>query len=153
MSKNPGKLMKVVKIDREDLHIFWMTWGISMKVSGIMLLTIILKVTKKQRLTFPPEDILLEKPQWVSNWPNKFNLMIILLKNHILYAPNFFGPFLLLIFLIWDGDSSYLICPVLTPFLFCPCFFVYKLQTENCKKEYVKGFSENISHINCRLWK
>ena len=40
------KRMKIVKTDEENVHIFWTTWGISMKLSGKMCLTIILKVTK-----------------------------------------------------------------------------------------------------------
>ena len=43
--------MKVANIDREILHNFWTTWGISMKLSGKMCLTIILKVTKNQGFT------------------------------------------------------------------------------------------------------
>ena len=38
--------MKINTIDGEILHIFWMTWGISMTFSGKMWLMIILKVTK-----------------------------------------------------------------------------------------------------------
>ena len=44
--KKSGKLMKIVDIDGENLHIFWTTWGISMKLSGKMWLMMILKVTK-----------------------------------------------------------------------------------------------------------
>ena len=40
--------MKIADIDREILHIFWITWGISIKFSGNMWLMIVLKVTKKQ---------------------------------------------------------------------------------------------------------
>ena len=52
MSKNPEnrwKLMKIANIDREILHNFWKTWGVSMKFSGKMWLMI--KVTKNQSLT------------------------------------------------------------------------------------------------------
>ena len=66
MSKNPKnqwKSMKIANIDREILHIFWTTWGISMKFSGKMWLMIILKVTKNQGFTLPLEDIFFEKPQ------------------------------------------------------------------------------------------
>ena len=38
--------MKVANIQREILHNFWTTWGISMKFSGKMCLMIILKVKK-----------------------------------------------------------------------------------------------------------
>ena len=40
--------MTIANIDREFLHIFWMTWGTSMKFSGKMWLIITLKVTKDQ---------------------------------------------------------------------------------------------------------
>ena len=50
-------------IDKEILHIFWTTWGTSMKFSGKMWLMIILKVTKNQGFTLPLEDIFFEKPQ------------------------------------------------------------------------------------------
>ena len=38
MSKNPKKLVKVVNIDGENLHIFWTTSGISMKGYNAMSL-------------------------------------------------------------------------------------------------------------------
>ena len=66
MSKNPKnwwRLMKIANIDREILHIFWTTWGISMKFSGKMCLMIILKVTKNQGFTLSLEDTFFEKPQ------------------------------------------------------------------------------------------
>ena len=50
MSKNPknwANLMKIANIDREFLHVFWKTWGNSMKFSGKMCFKITLKVTKK----------------------------------------------------------------------------------------------------------
>ena len=49
--RNWWKLMKIANIDREILHIFWATWEISMKFSGKMWLTIVLKVTKNQGFT------------------------------------------------------------------------------------------------------
>ena len=55
--------MKVANIDREILHIFWMTGGISMKISGKMWLMIILKVIKNQGFALPLEDTLYKKPQ------------------------------------------------------------------------------------------
>ena len=64
MSKNPKnwwKLMKIANIDREFLHIFWTTWGNSMKFSEKMCLKIILKVTKNQGLTLSLEDTFFEK--------------------------------------------------------------------------------------------
>ena len=66
MSKNPknwGKLMKIANIDREFLHIFWTTWGNSMKFSGKMYFKIILKVTKNQSFTLSLEDSIFEKTQ------------------------------------------------------------------------------------------
>ena len=44
--KKSEKLMKIVNIEEENLHIFWTRWGISMKFPGKMSLTIILKVPK-----------------------------------------------------------------------------------------------------------
>ena len=48
--------MKIANIDREFLHIFWTTWGNSIKFSGKMCLKIILKVTKNQGLILSLED-------------------------------------------------------------------------------------------------
>ena len=53
--------IKIVIIEGENLHIFWTTWGISMKLSGNMWLMIILKVPTKQDFTLSPEDIFLKK--------------------------------------------------------------------------------------------
>ena len=81
MSKNPknwGKLMKIANIDREILHNFWTTWGISMKFSGKMYLMIILKVTKNQSFTLSLEDTFFEKQKGV-----KLTLGVVLgLKEH-----------------------------------------------------------------------
>ena len=66
--KNWWKLMKIANIDREILHNFWTTWGISMKFSGKMWLMIILKVTKNQGFTLSLEDAFFEKTQGGSNW-------------------------------------------------------------------------------------
>ena len=44
--KNREKLMKIANIGREILHIFWTTWGNSMKVSGKMCFKIILSHKK-----------------------------------------------------------------------------------------------------------
>ena len=71
MSKNPKnrwKSMKIANIDREILHIFWTTWGISMKFAGKMCLMIILKVTKNQGFSLSLEDTFFEKSQGWSNW-------------------------------------------------------------------------------------
>ena len=61
--------MKIVNMDEENLHIFWMTWEISMKCSGKMWLMIILKVTKNQGFTLSVEDTVLKKPQGVKLTP------------------------------------------------------------------------------------
>ena len=53
--------MKIANIEKENLHILWTTWEISMKLSGKMWLIIILNVTKKQRFTLS-----LEKPERAS---------------------------------------------------------------------------------------
>ena len=66
MSKNPKnwlKSMEIANIDTEILHIFWTTWGISIRFSGKMWLMIILKVTKNQGFTLSLEDTYFEKPQ------------------------------------------------------------------------------------------
>ena len=55
--------MTTVNIDGENLHIFWTTWGNSIKFSGKILLIIILKVTKNQGFTLLLEYTFLEKPQ------------------------------------------------------------------------------------------
>ena len=55
--------MNIADIEREILHDFWTTWGISMKFSGKMCLMIILKVTKNQDFTLCLEDTIFEKPQ------------------------------------------------------------------------------------------
>ena len=62
--KKRWKLMKKVNIDREILHISWMTWGITMKFSGKMglIIILILKVTKSQGFTLSIEDVFFEKP-------------------------------------------------------------------------------------------
>ena len=48
--------MKIANIDREILHIFWTTWGISMKFPGKMWLMTILKVTENQGFTLSLQD-------------------------------------------------------------------------------------------------
>ena len=46
--KKSKKLMKLAKIDEENLHISQTTWGTLLKFSGKMCIIILLKVTKKQ---------------------------------------------------------------------------------------------------------
>ena len=70
--RNWWKSMIIANIDREILHNFWTTSGISMKFSRKMFLMIILKVTKNQGFVLSLEDTFFEKPQGAggSNWPH-----------------------------------------------------------------------------------
>ena len=61
--KNQGKLMKIANIDKEFLHIFWTTWGNSIKFSGKMCFNIILNVTKHQSFTLSLKDTFFEQLQ------------------------------------------------------------------------------------------
>ena len=54
--------MKIANIGKEFLHIFWTTWGNSMKFSGKMCFKIILKVTKNQGSNLSIEDTFFKKP-------------------------------------------------------------------------------------------
>ena len=59
------KLMEIVNIAGENLHIFWTNWGFSRDSSGKMCLMIILKVlevTNNQGFNLALEDKFLEKP-------------------------------------------------------------------------------------------
>ena len=55
--------MKIANIEEENLHIFWTTWGTSMKVLGKMWLMTMLKVTEKQAFKLTLKNAFLEKPQ------------------------------------------------------------------------------------------
>ena len=67
--KKSEKLMKIVNIKEENLHIFWTNWGISLKFSGKILLMIILKTKKNEGFTLSLKIPYLEKPQrGRSNW-------------------------------------------------------------------------------------
>ena len=55
--------MKVSNIEREIIHIFWASWGISMEFSEKDVTYDNIKSHKKQRFTISLEDIFLEKPQ------------------------------------------------------------------------------------------
>ena len=59
MLNNPN--MKIVNIAGENLHIFWTTWGISMKFSGKIKFMIILKFTRNQGFNLSLENTFLEK--------------------------------------------------------------------------------------------
>ena len=66
MSKTPKirwKSIKIANIEREIVHIFWTTWGISMEFSGKVWLMIILKLTKNQCFILSLKDTFFEKPQ------------------------------------------------------------------------------------------
>ena len=56
------KMAKIINIDGENFHIFWMTWRILMKFSGKMWRMIILKVTKNQGFTLSLERECLTPP-------------------------------------------------------------------------------------------
>ena len=62
MSKN-WKIDEKLKIDKENLNIFWTTWGISMTFLGKMWLMIILKVIKKKDFNLPVENTFVKKTQ------------------------------------------------------------------------------------------
>ena len=53
--------MKLANIDRKILHIFWTTWGISIKLLGKMWLMILLKVTKNLGFTLSLWDRFFKK--------------------------------------------------------------------------------------------
>ena len=55
--------MKIANIDREFLHIFWMTWGNSTRFSRRMCFKTILNVTKNQGFSLSLEDTFFEKLQ------------------------------------------------------------------------------------------
>ena len=61
--KNSEKSTKIVNIEGEILHMFWTTWGMSMRFSGKMRLMIILKVTKKHGFSLSLENTFWEKPR------------------------------------------------------------------------------------------
>ena len=68
--KNWWKLMKIVNIDREKLHILWANWGISMTFSGKMWLMIPAPPHPPPRplaafLGLKNKDVLIEKGLWI----------------------------------------------------------------------------------------
>ena len=75
--------MKIANIDRELLHIFWTTWGNSMKFLGKMCFEIILKITKKQDFTLFLEDTFFEKPQERSIWTPQGILGLTFFYEHV----------------------------------------------------------------------
>ena len=58
--KKSKKSMKIVSMEGENLHIFWMTWWILMTFSEKMWPMIILKVIKNQDFTLSLENTLLD---------------------------------------------------------------------------------------------
>ena len=67
-------MMEIVNIEEENLHIFWITWGNSLKSSRKAWLMIILKLTKKQGFILSLENTIFEKLQWVSLFRVKLTL-------------------------------------------------------------------------------
>ena len=63
--KKSKVLIKIVNIDEKNLYIFLTTWGISMKFSGKVFLTIILKVAKNQGFSVSLQNaVISEKTTW-----------------------------------------------------------------------------------------
>ena len=58
-----GKLHFLCSVDRENLHIFRKTWGVSKKISENLWVMIIIKVTKLQGFTLSLLDKFLKNPQ------------------------------------------------------------------------------------------
>ena len=70
--KKSKKMITIVNVDGENLHIFWTAWGIATKFSEKMwFMIILLKVTKKPGLHLHSKRGILEKPQaWVELNPS-----------------------------------------------------------------------------------
>ena len=77
-------------MDCENVHIFWTTWGISMKVSEKMSLMIILKVTIKNKgFILSLKDTFLKKRHMGSHCPHPPNhspSSLLKVKNYISLA-------------------------------------------------------------------
>ena len=58
--KKKKKLVKLVNIEEDNIHIFRGTWGILMKFSGKMCLMIILKVRENKDFTLSVENTVLK---------------------------------------------------------------------------------------------
>ena len=88
------KLIKMVNIEEENLHIFWTSWGISMKVSGKMWVMRILKVTKKQGSILSLKNTFLEKPhgEGSNSSPNIFRVKVKFLQFLHLPHPTSLPP-------------------------------------------------------------
>ena len=63
MSKNATESVKIVDIEVENIHNFWTTWWITLKISGKMWLLKLLKVAKNHGFTTSLKTMFLEKPQ------------------------------------------------------------------------------------------
>ena len=79
--------MEIANIDKEILHDFWTTWGISMKFSGKMWLLIKLKVTKNQGPTLSLQDTFFEKP---TKGGQGSNYQAVLWLMFLIFQINFF---------------------------------------------------------------
>ena len=67
--KKSEKLIKIVNIKEENIHIFWTNWGISLKFSGKILPMVILKTKNNEGFTLSLKITYLEKSQrGRSNW-------------------------------------------------------------------------------------
>ena len=151
--------MKVVKIDGENCHIFWMAWGISMKFSGIMSLMIILKVTKKTEIYLPSRRYIFRKTTVGVKLTNQIRFNDSFTEKPHTVCSKFLWPFSTFNFLIGMGTQVTWFVLSWPHFCFVLAFLFanYKQKIAKalftCLNKYVKGFSGHISHINCRLWK
>ena len=59
--KKYKKVTELLNIDEENLHIFWTTGGILIKIWGKIWLMILLKGTRKHGFILSPEDTFFEK--------------------------------------------------------------------------------------------
>ena len=124
--------MKIANIDREFLHIFWATWGISMKFSEKMWIMIILKVTKNQGFSLSLEDTFFKKLQGAV-------LGLIQHKLRGPFNPSACGPNMDLVLSKREKDAF----TVLTS-------FQKKYLKANSKKSHLLTRSDNVLHINIR---
>ena len=67
--KKKKKMMKIINIERENIHIFWTIWGNSMKFSGKTWLKILLKVTKNRASHFVWKTHFWKNPRQISPPP------------------------------------------------------------------------------------
>ena len=72
--------MKIANIEKENLHVLWTTWEISIKLSEKMWLIIILNVTKKAALHPLFRKYIFRKTRGSVNWP-PFPFSLFRVKN------------------------------------------------------------------------